>query len=99
MNMKVSIETVIEALEDAIRAHDKPKTLILISELREAVRNDMAAVKWITEPANIAHLHSLLTEELGVPPKAMQLRNRISHRQRRAWMFVEALENGLRRVI
>lgn len=97
--MQISIETFSTMFDEAIENKDGERTLLLVLELKELVRNDPLAIKWITEPTNINHIHEQLVEHLEVPQKAMRLRNPIPNRQRRAWLFVEALENGIRRVV
>ena len=44
-------------------------------------------------------MHELLVEHLAVPQKVMRVKDRSEHRQRRAYMFVEAMEHGVRRVL
>jgi len=97
--MKVSIETLMDLLEDAVHEHDRLKTLALVLELKEIIKTDPVAVKWITEPANIKHIHEMLVDNLDVPAASMLVKNRVPHRQRRALLFVEGIINGVRRVV
>lgn len=97
MNITFSVETITEKLFEAIEAKDKQKTLLLIVQLKEAVKTDPAACKWVTEPLNLKEVHNSLIENLNVDPKAMRVKERITHRQRRALLFVQAIENGIRR--
>ena len=95
----VSIATVSELLEATILKKDLVKTLAIVLELKEKLRGDPVAVKWITEPSNIKNLQEMLTEHLEIPAKLMMLKNKMPNRQKRAHMFVQAMENGLRRVL
>lgn len=97
--MNISIEVIIAKLNEAIADKDGVRTLGFILKLKDAVRTDPKAVKWIADPSNLQALHTSLTENLGVPAKAMLLKNRIDNRQKRAHLFVEAIENGVRRTI
>lgn len=97
--MQISIEAVTKLLFEAIEAKDKVKTLGLVLQLKEQVRSDPVAVKWIADPTNLKKIHDALVEHLDVPPKAMMIKHRIPHRQRRALLFVEGIENGVRRII
>lgn len=86
-------------LYETIEQQDKLKTLTLVMQLKEQMRSDPEAVKWVADPVNLKELHEKLTLHLGVPSKAMMIKNRIPHRQRRAFTFIEAVENGVRRVL
>ena len=95
----VSIETIIEKLKEAIVAKDKTRTLLLVLQLKESVATDLVAVKWITQPVNLKDIHDSLVEHLGVPPKAMMVKHRVPNQQRRGLLFVQAIENGVRRTL
>lgn len=97
--MKISIETITKKLFEAIEEKNAHRTLAFVLELKESVRTDPVAVKWIADPTNLKRVHDALVEHLDVPPKAMMIKNRIPHRQRRALMFVEGIENGVRRIV
>lgn len=99
MNTKISIEVIASMLEDAILNKDKSRTMALIVRLKEEVRTDPVAVKWIVDPKNLTHLHDILEEHLEVPRKVMRVSIRHPNRQRRAYMFVEAMEHGVRRIL
>jgi len=95
----ISIETVSEMLYEAIDNKDASRALLIVLQLKEMVRTDPVAVKWIVDPTNIKKLHDNLSEKLEVPSKMMMIRNRIPHRQKRAHLFVQAIENGIRKVL
>ena len=97
--INVSIGTIISLLEETIKDKNAMKTLALVLELKAKVLTDAETIKWITEPANIKNIHDLLVEHLEVPPKMMMLKTKISHKQKRANLFVQAIENGVRKVL
>lgn len=86
-------------LHRTIEEKDIQKTLMLVTTLKDMVRVDAEAVKWISEPANLNKLQSSLTDHLGVPQKLMMVKGRIPHKQRRAMLFMEAMEAAVRKVI
>lgn len=83
----------------AIKDNNAHRALAIVLQLKEQVRSDPVAVKWIVDPANIKNLHELLAEHLEVPSKMMMIRSRVPHRQKRAHLFVQAIENGIRKVL
>lgn len=95
----ISIETVSDMLNEAIKDKDAHKTLLIVLQLKEMIRTDPVAVKWVVDPTNIKNLHDSLIENLEVPAKMMMLKGRIPHRQKRAHLFVDAIENGIRKVL
>lgn len=86
-------------LIESIRNKDAEKAYLLIEELKKKVKNDPEVVKWIVDPSTLKKIHSELVEHLDVPLKAMLIKNRVPHRQRRAVLFVEGISNGLKRVL
>ena len=99
MTTGISVETIVSMLNKAILDKDAVRALAIVIQLKEAMRIDPIAVKWITDPANLKSFHENLNEHLGVPQKMMMIRNRIPHRQKRAHLFAMAIENGIRKVI
>lgn len=97
--MMVSIETIADLLEEAIEDADAEKTLLLILEMKKAVSTDPVAVKWVVDPKNLSHIQSLLVENLDISQRMMRVKDRSEHRQKRAYMFVEAMEHAVRRVL
>ena len=95
----ISIGVLITMLHQTIVEKDIQKTLMLVTTLKEMVRNDAEAVKWISEPTNLNQLQAALTDNLGVPQKLMMVKGRIPHKQRRAMLFMEAMEAAVRKVI
>lgn len=96
---KISIEVIAKLLEEAIVNKDKTRTMSLVTMMKEEVRTDPVAVKWVADPKNLSHLHDLLEENLKVPRKLMRVQGRSPNRQRRAYMFMEAMEHGVRRIL
>lgn len=97
--MNISIETLISLLEKSAKDNDKVKVLALIGELKTLVKTDAVAVKWLADPTNLKYTQDLLIEHLGVGQKLLMVKGRIPHRQRRVLMFVQAMENGVKRVL
>jgi hypothetical protein len=96
---KISIEVIAKLLEEAITNKDKTRTMTLVQMMKEEVRTDPVAVKWVVDPKNLTHLHDLLEENLGVPRKLMRVSGRSPNRQRRAYMFMDAMEHGVKRIL
>ena len=97
--MMDDIEVFENMLFESIRNKDAEKTYLLIEELKNKVKKDPEVVKWIVDPATLKKIHTELVEYLDVPLKAMLIKNRVPHRQRRAVLFVEGISNGLKRVL
>lgn len=95
----ISIEVLTDMLHKTIEEKDIQKTLMLVTKLKEMVRSDAEAVKWISEPANLTKLQASLVENLEIPHKLMLIKGRIPHKQRRAMLFMEAMEAAVRKVI
>jgi hypothetical protein len=86
-------------LKDAIRAGDKVLTLSLLEELEHKIlQGDSESVNELIRPVEITELHKLLTEHLGVQPRAMLVKGRITTRPRRALLFCKAMQNGVNRL-
>jgi len=89
----------LDDLKAAIRSGDKDKTRELLASLQEEIslgHSDLIAE--ITTPAVITELHSLLNENLGVPPRAMMVKGRVTSRRSRAALFCKAMRSGVERV-
>lgn len=87
----------IENLKEAILSKDQAAVLESLAELKVALNGNTALVDQITSPPVITELHNMLVEHLGVHPRAMMLRARVPGRVRRAVLFVQAMENGVKR--
>jgi len=99
MTNNISVEVLTTMLYKTIEEKDIQKTLMLVTKLKEMVKADAEAVKWISEPANLTKLQAALVEHLDVPQKLMLIKGRVPHRQRRATLFMEAMEAAVRKVI
>jgi hypothetical protein len=97
--MTISVETIVALLENAIEDGDAERTLMLVGELKKSLATTPEAVRWVTEPNNLTALHDMLVEHLDVPQKVMRVKERSENRARRAHMFVEAMEHGIKRVL
>lgn len=87
-------------LKEAIRNGDKEKAHELLGELEQSIiAGDASAVAEITSPAEITELHNLLTEHLGVPPRTMLVKGRVTTRRSRAILFCRAMKSGVSRVM
>lgn len=86
-------------LKAAIREQDKELTKSLLEATHDKIAaGDAETINSLILPVEITELHALLTEHLGVPPKAMMIKGRITTRPRRASLFCRAMLNGLSRV-
>ena len=84
-------------LKECINLKNVEKTNEALATLLEVVRKDSEAVKHITEPVVISGLHRMLVDNFEVQPRAMLLKTRVSNRVRRAILFVQAMQNGMKK--
>lgn len=89
----------IQSLSLSILSKDAQATVQALEKLLNTVKSDSEAVKEITEPAVISSLHQQLIAAFDVPPRSMLLKARVPARVRRAILFVQAMQNGMRRVV
>ena len=94
-----STELLLKKLDEAILDKDVEQTLACILVLKEQVKANAELIKTLTEPTVIRRLHEMLVEHLEVPPKLLLLGKRVPNRHRRAILFVQTMENGVRRVL
>lgn len=88
-----------DELKDAIRAGDRELTATLLEQLEnDILASDPDSINFLIQPTEITELHSLLTEHLGVSPRAMLVKGRITTRPRRALLFCKAMRNGVNRL-
>lgn len=85
----------IEKLKDLIKANDKDATLKLMQEYQAECLGDGDLFLIVTFPPVITELHKLLIDHMGVHPKAMMLKRRIENRKKRAYLFMQAMMNGV----
>ncbi len=87
----------IQKLKETILTKDSAAVLAALGELKNAINGNDALVDEITNPTVITELHNMQVEQLGVHPRMMMLRTRVPGRVRRAVLFVQAMENGVKR--
>jgi hypothetical protein len=89
------VEQKIEDLKSLIKANNKSAVLSLMEMYQKECLGggDMALI--ITHPPVITELHQLLVEHMKVHPKAMMLKRRIENRKKRAYLFMQAMINGV----
>lgn len=95
----INLDILLEKLDEALVAKDSVRTLGYVSILKGLAAKDPVVVKWIVTPENLVGLQAKIVEHLGVEQRAMRVRERIPHRQRRAILFVTAMEHAIRRTI
>jgi hypothetical protein len=95
----LNIDQFSQKLFNTIESKNVSNTLILIQEFKENIKTNSDYVMWITEPVNLNAVQKSLTENLGIPQKAMMIKvRRGSSRGLRASFFLQAMENSLKRV-
>lgn len=85
----------------AIDSKDAKKSVELIQEFREMMRNvDQGAeyVAWVTEPVNLKRMQSSIIDNLGVPARAMAIRRLLMSRTQKAVLLIQAMEIAIKRV-
>lgn len=95
----INLDMLIERIHAALDDNDGVKTLGYISILKGMAAEDPEVVKWIVAPDNLVSLQTRIVEGLGVEQRAMRVKERIPHRQRRAILFVTAMEHAIRRTL
>lgn len=98
MTEEKALHPAILHLKECIALKNIEKTNEALATLIEVVRRDAEAVKDVTEPSVISSLHRLLVDTFGVPPRAMFLKTRVPNRIRRAILFVQAMQNGMKKI-
>lgn len=88
--------TKIDILKEVIEKGSKNQTLMVLDSILENLDDEM--IRMIVDPETITELHAMLVEHLGVNPQAMKLRQRVSLRNRRAMLFLQAMRNGVNKV-
>ena len=88
-------ELIIDQLKDFIKSDDKDSTLKLMAEMQQDCLGEGDLFLVVTHPPVITELHRLLIDHMGVHPKAMMLKRRIDNRKKRAYLFMQAMINGV----
>lgn len=95
----INLDLLIEHLYSALDNKDGVRALGYVSILKGMASEDPVVVKWIVTPENLTSLQEKIVESLGVTQRAMRVKERIEHRQRRAILFVTAMEHAIRRTL
>lgn len=95
----INLDILLEQMDAALAEKDGVRVLGYISILKGLAAKDPVVVKWIVTPENLVALQGKIVESLGVEQRAMRVKERIAHRQRRAILFVTAMEHAIRRKI
>lgn len=95
----INLELLLTNLYAALDKKDGVRSLGYISILKGMAGEDPVVVKWIVNPGNLTALQEKIVEALEVPQRTMRVKERIQHRQRRAILFVTAMEHAIRRTL
>lgn len=90
-----------ELLLEAIKNKDALKSMTLVQQFRENMKNVTVGadhVIWISEPVNLTKVHKALAEDLGIPPRAMAIKRLLMSRTQRAMLLTQAMELAIKRV-
>lgn len=71
-----------------------------IQSYKENMRDiDVGAdyVVWVSEPVNLTRLHTAISEDLGVHPRAMAIKRQLMSRTQKAALLVQAMEIAIKR--
>jgi len=87
-------------LKETIIAGNKDDVLNMLVQMKEDCLdvNNAELVTNVTSPAIIAELHELLIEHLGANNRNMLVKGRVPNIRKRAYCFVQAMENGVKRI-
>jgi len=87
-------------LKEAILAGNKDNVLTMLVQMKEdcLVIENVELVQDVTSPAIISELHGLLIEHLGANNRNMLVKGRVPNIRKRAYCFVQAMENGVKRL-
>jgi hypothetical protein len=89
-----------ETLLSAINSKDACRSYELIQQFRKNMGDASVGVDyvlWISEPVNLTKVHKALTDELGIPPRAMAIKRVLMSRTQRAALLVQAMEISIKR--
>lgn len=88
----------IQKLFLAIEGKNKQDILACLENIKENFSDNNLIAEFISPPT-ITKIYNEL-EKLGVPRKAMMLnlKNKVMHRNKRAFYFIEAFKNGLKHI-
>lgn len=86
----------LEDLNSALDQKDVSKAKQVLSEMEQTVLSDNVLISEVTTPSVYSALQSRIVEDLGSNPRSMMLKNRVAARPRRAFLFIKALQNGVK---
>jgi len=86
-------------LLETIESKNTEECMVLLQEFKEQIKIDPEYVVWITDPKNLIQVQQAITENLGVPHKMMMIKKRQVTRAQNAMFFLQAMENGIKKVL
>lgn len=101
MMTKVSATEFAEQLLETIKSKDALKSMTQVQQYKENMKDATVGadyVTWISEPVNLTRVHQALAEDLGVPPRVMAIKRVLMSRPQRAYLLVQAMELGIKKV-
>jgi len=90
-----------EQLLETIKSKDALKSMTQVQQYKENMKDATVGadyVTWISEPVNLTRIHQALAEDLGVPPRVMAIKRVLMSRPQRAYLLVQAMELGIKKV-
>lgn len=90
-----------EQLLETIKSKDALKSMAQVQQYKENMKDATVGadyVTWISEPVNLTRVHQALAEDLGVPPRVMAIKRVLMSRPQRAYLLVQAMELGIKKV-
>jgi len=90
-----------KTLLETIKSKDVLNTITQVQQYKENMRDVTVGadyVTWISEPVNLTLVHKALAEDLGVPPRVLAIRRAQMSRPQRAYLLVQAMELGIKKV-
>ena len=81
----------------AIKNQDPKETLNVLNQIKDHLHLPNVILH-VTTPHVITDMHKKLIDTFEVPPRGIQLKNRVPHRGRRAHLFVQAMINGVEKI-
>lgn len=90
-----------EALLETIKSKDVQRSIAQVQQFKEGMKDTTVGadyVTWISEPANLTRVHKALTEDLGVPPRAMAIKRVLMSRTQKSVLLVQAIEIAIKKV-
>jgi hypothetical protein len=98
--MTISANEFGESLLETIKSKDAQKSMEQVQQFKEMMRDvnvGAAYVLWISEPVNLTRVQQSLTEDLGIPHRALMIRRAQMTRTQKAVLLIQAMEIAIRR--